>query len=259
MVLHETLSVQRRWSGTVTVEPGRLAFSGAIGSSAPHAHACVQVLMVTVGEVVLADVYGGEVSTRGGAVIPAGVRHEVRALPGARGVSTYVDPSTPAGRLLAARVAASDCDGDRVASWVAFAASAVSGEEGGSEVPLHPRLGQALRLGVQRAGGPPELVELAAAVGISPSRLGHLFAEQLGLAYPAWRRWVCLRRAVEAVRAGATLTDAAHDAGFADSAHLSRTCRAMFGLTPTEAVRAAGWRGEGSGSVQAIGGGIGRL
>ncbi|MGA5215123.1 helix-turn-helix domain-containing protein [Streptomyces cinereoruber] len=96
-------------------------------------------------------------------------------------------------------------------------------------------------------------------MGISPSRLGHLFAEQLGLAYPAWRRWMCLRRAVEAVRAGASLTDAAHDAGFADSAHLSRTCRAMFGLTPTEAVRAAGWRDQGSGSVQAIGGGIGPL
>ncbi|MCT7350698.1 MULTISPECIES: AraC family transcriptional regulator [Streptomyces] len=248
MARHDMHSVEGRWSGALTVEPGRLTFTGAIGSSPLHAHACVQVLMVTAGEVVLADVYGGEATTRGEAVIPAGVRHEVRASPGARGVSTYVEPSASAGRTLAVRLAAADLPLDRAAGWLAFAALV---EQRSPQAPLHPRLARALRMGAQRSGGPPELTELAAAVGISPSRLGHLFADQLGLAYPAWRRWMCLRRAVEAVRTGDTLTDAAHEAGFADSAHLSRTCRAMFGLTPTEAMRAAGWRDQGSGSVQA--------
>ena len=32
---------------------------------------------------------------------------------------------------------------------------------------------------------------------------------------------------------GANLTEAAHLAGFADSAHLSRTFRAMFGVAPS--------------------------
>lgn len=32
---------------------------------------------------------------------------------------------------------------------------------------------------------------------------------------------------------GAGLTEAAHRAGFADSAHLSRTFRAMFGVAPS--------------------------
>ena len=32
---------------------------------------------------------------------------------------------------------------------------------------------------------------------------------------------------------GASLTEAAHLAGFADSAHLSRTFRAMFGVAPS--------------------------
>ncbi|WP_408993429.1 helix-turn-helix domain-containing protein [Streptomyces sp. 1268] len=256
MASHDTSSMEGRWSGALTVEPGRLTFVGAIGSSPMHAHACVQVLRVTAGEVVLTDVYGGEAMIRGEAVIPAGVRHEVRASPGARGVSTYVEPSAAAGRALAVRLAAANCPPDRVADWPAFAAFV---EQGRTQTPLHPRLARALRLGEQRAGGPPELTELAAAIEISPSRLGHLFADQLQLAYPAWRRWMCLRKAVEAVRAGATLTDAAHEAGFADSAHLSRTCRAMFGLTPTEAMRAVGWRDRGSGSVQAIAGVTHRL
>ncbi|WP_255420894.1 helix-turn-helix domain-containing protein [Micromonospora sp. HM5-17] len=73
---------------------------------------------------------------------------------------------------------------------------------------------------------------------MSASRRGHLFAGRLGFSYPAWRRWRRLLKAVQAVRAGASLTQAAHDAGFADSAHLSRIFRAMFGITPSEALAA---------------------
>ena len=108
--------------------------------------------------------------------------------------------------------------------------------------PLHPALRRALDVSKNRTDGPPELTALAGFVGLSAGRLGHLFHDQLGLPYPAWRRWTRLRHAIDQVRAGATLTQAAHAAGFADSAHLTRTCRAMFGITPTEALRAAGWR-----------------
>ncbi|MEV4188993.1 helix-turn-helix domain-containing protein, partial [Streptosporangium canum] len=89
--------------------------------------------------------------------------------------------------------------------------------------------------------GPLLLGELAARAGVSASRLGHLFAEHLHLSYPAWRRWARLLHAIEQVRRGATLTEAAHAAGFADSAHLTRTCRAMFGITPSQALAATGW------------------
>jgi AraC-like DNA-binding protein len=40
-------------------------------------------------------------------------------------------------------------------------------------------------------------------------------------------------RALERYAAGRPLTEAAHAAGFADSAHLSRTFRRMFGLPAT--------------------------
>ncbi|MBF6447880.1 helix-turn-helix domain-containing protein [Nocardia elegans] len=39
--------------------------------------------------------------------------------------------------------------------------------------------------------------------------------------------------AVARTAAGDDVTAAAHAAGFADSAHLSRTCRATFGLPPS--------------------------
>ncbi len=39
------------------------------------------------------------------------------------------------------------------------------------------------------------------------------------------------------VLAGNTLTAAAYEGGFADSAHFSRTFRRMFGLAPSEILR----------------------
>ena len=39
--------------------------------------------------------------------------------------------------------------------------------------------------------------------------------------------------AIRSLACGETLTDAAHEAGFSSSAHLSATVRYMFGLTPS--------------------------
>ena len=47
-------------------------------------------------------------------------------------------------------------------------------------------------------------------------------------------------RALELFVEGASLTDAAHGAGFADSAHLSRTFRRMFGINAASLVVAGG-------------------
>ncbi|NUU23751.1 MAG: helix-turn-helix transcriptional regulator, partial [Streptomycetaceae bacterium] len=107
----------------------------------------------------------------------------------------------------------------------------------------HPALSAALaRLpDALAAGGPVRITELAAHAGVSASRLGHLFAAQLGLPFPAWVRWARLRAAMDAARGGANLTEAAHAAGFADSSHLTRTFRAMFGVTPSQALGGTRW------------------
>lgn len=70
----------------------------------------------------------------------------------------------------------------------------------------------------------------ARGVGLSPSRASHLFVEETGLPFRTYVLWLRLVRAVDAHIAGMTLTDAAQEAGFADSAHLSRTFKRMFGL-----------------------------
>jgi AraC-like DNA-binding protein len=77
------------------------------------------------------------------------------------------------------------------------------------------------------------LAALAKAVCLSSSRLAHRFREATGVPLRRYVLWCRLRAAAEAAMRGSNLTEAAHLAGFADSAHLSRTFRAMFGVTPS--------------------------
>ena len=70
----------------------------------------------------------------------------------------------------------------------------------------------------------------AASVFLSPSRARHLFAAKTGLPFKTFVLWQRLERAVELYASGHSLTEAAHEAGFADSAHLSRTFRKTFGI-----------------------------
>lgn len=76
--------------------------------------------------------------------------------------------------------------------------------------------------------------ELARVAGLSRSRSRHLFREQVGMPIRTYRLWLRLQAAVQLIAAGRSVTDAAHQAGFSDAAHMTRTCRRMFGLAPSE-------------------------
>ncbi|HEU4655290.1 MAG TPA: AraC family transcriptional regulator [Steroidobacteraceae bacterium] len=76
------------------------------------------------------------------------------------------------------------------------------------------------------------LKSLAAAVHLSPDRFRHLFIEETGIGLRPYVLWLRLERSLGEYVGGASLTDAAHAGGFADSAHLSRTFKRMFGISP---------------------------
>jgi AraC-like DNA-binding protein len=81
-----------------------------------------------------------------------------------------------------------------------------------------------------RLDTPVSLADAAAHVGLSTGRARHLFVEETGLPFRTYLLWRRLMRAAELFSSGSSLTDAAHDAGFSDSSHLSRTFRRMFGI-----------------------------
>jgi AraC-like DNA-binding protein len=78
------------------------------------------------------------------------------------------------------------------------------------------------------------LAELGECAGLSTSRFLHLFKAQTGIPLRRYRLWNRMAAAVGAFRNGDSLTQAAHAAGFASSAHFSTAFRDMFGMMPSE-------------------------
>ena len=78
------------------------------------------------------------------------------------------------------------------------------------------------------------LETLAGISGLSQSRFMHVFTESMGVPLRPYVLWLRLQRACCDLRAGASVTAAAHSAGFSDAAHLTRTFRRMLGMTPTD-------------------------
>ena len=79
--------------------------------------------------------------------------------------------------------------------------------------------------------------DIAEHVGLSEGRLTHLFKEQIGIPIRKYLIWHRINDAIYALLAGKSLTYAAHEAEFADYAHLSRNFTAMFGYSISEAVK----------------------
>src|SRR3954464_4812920 len=81
------------------------------------------------------------------------------------------------------------------------------------------------------------LPSLAGHAGLSPSRFLHLFKAETGVPLRRYRIWNRMGAAVRACGAGSSLTEAAHVAGFASSAHFSSAFRDMFGMMPSDLLK----------------------
>jgi AraC family transcriptional regulator len=98
---------------------------------------------------------------------------------------------------------------------------------------LDARVVQALLLIRQSDASRIPLEQVAKKVFLSPSRFAHLFAEEVGVPFRRYVLWRKLSRAMLAVGRGMSLSAAAHESGFADSAHLTRTFYQMYGIAPS--------------------------
>jgi AraC-like DNA-binding protein len=110
----------------------------------------------------------------------------------------------------------------------------------GAKAPdIHPSVKRLLRLLREQLRDPDALSlrHPASAVGLSPSRLMHVFTESVGVPLRPYILWLRLQRAYGELMRGASVTEAAHCAGFSDAAHLTRTFRRMLGTTPSEVAR----------------------
>lgn len=253
------------WRGAgALIRPGVLAFTGTIGGTRAHAHHAAQIIVADAPVTVLDG--DGRPHTGAEIVIPPDTEHRVHT-GGATGIVVFLDPDSPAGRGAELRAATAGwCGGpalrDRArpitstADFVDGLLGTLAAASGGAVSPRHPAVVAAVAaLPAMVARGPVRTGEVAAVVGLSASRLTHLFTAQVGLPLRRYILWLRLMNAVELARGGQDLTSIAHATGFADSAHLTRTCREIFGLPPSALTSAVVWDGRVSRIVQASTGG----
>jgi AraC-like DNA-binding protein len=81
---------------------------------------------------------------------------------------------------------------------------------------------------------PPSIEDLVDIAHLSESRLQHVFREQVGVPIRRYLLWHRYLTAMSMLADGVSATEAAHAAGFSDSAHFTRTAVRMNGFTPTK-------------------------
>jgi AraC-like DNA-binding protein len=169
---------------------------------------------------------GGRILTGQALPLPANVPHRVLELTGAQGGVAYLDARWYG-----------FADAQQLAlQWSGFTPGYDDVREllgDASAVPRRRVDGRLLRALDALESSSLEVVEAARIAKLSESRLTHLMTDSLGAPPRTWRTWLMLRRAIShAVLHGCTLTEAAHRAGFADSSHLTRTCKRLMGVAP---------------------------
>jgi AraC-like DNA-binding protein len=231
------------------------------GRALPHAHHAIQISLA-LDEPDTAFLLRGDgckdwTASRAAIVMPHR-RHEFDGCGGTI-AQIFIEPETTQGRALLARFHAADLTelpleaigpgaellgarfgGGRDDLALITAARRIVDSLAGplqSAPAASPRVAAAIAFMVRRLSSDISLSDVAAAVHLSPGRLRHLFVQETGATYRGYVLWLRINCAVKAMMDGRTWTAAAHEAGFADSAHLSRTFRRMFGVSPAMLVK----------------------
>ncbi len=107
----------------------------------------------------------------------------------------------------------------------------------GDSLPIDSRVAQSIEwIRSSREKGV-TVAEIAAGVELSESRFSHLFTENVRIPVRRYLLWLRLRDAMHLLAQGKSLTETAHEAGFSDSAHLTRTFRSQLGIAPSALTR----------------------
>jgi len=238
------------WSG------GSLWIGRDAGRVEAHAHHAIQIALAMDSHFRMASGDDDWRNHRGAVVMPHR-RHRFDGC-GQRTAMIFVEPETARGRVLLERYGESDITDlpDDTAqtlvaplrfaylaaaakdALIAHAHDAIAALAGRvpAEVGVDPRISRAIAWVRGRLDERVSLNEAAAIAHLSPSRFRHLFVAQTGVSFRAYLLWARVEAAVGAAMNGQSWTAAAQAAGFADSAHLSRTCRRMFGIAPATLV-----------------------
>ena len=237
-------------SGSLWIGKGR-------GRSEWHDHHAHQLALALDGEFRFRTEGNGDWTVYEAAIVPSHCPHEFE-LDGATVAHLFVEPESTEGRALSSRfhvpaISAlpqptarqsadrllqafrADAGADAMTAVARTAVAQIAGTDGtaATDRVVDARVVRALDYIRSRVRAPVSLTDAAAVATLSPSRFRHLFVQETGTSFRAYLLWLRINVAIGAAMSGASWTAAAHEAGFADSSHLTRTHRRMFGIEPT--------------------------
>jgi AraC-like DNA-binding protein len=218
-----------------------------------HAHYAIQIAFGSEFGIRFRTSDRDEWTEYAAAMIPSRQPHAMDATALQRNVVIFVEPETREGRVLSERyltggiaempAAARERTDAVFAAWESedkeilkrACWDLIGAITGGAEpsVPSDDRVLRAIAYINSNLDKKLTLEDVAAAAFLSPGRFRHLFVEQTGMAlrpYILWRRFL---KVWELAMKGRSMSEAAHAAGFADAAHLSRTSKRLFGFPPS--------------------------
>ncbi|MTD95340.1 helix-turn-helix domain-containing protein [Hyphomicrobium sp. xq] len=251
-LLNERAAKQRpRREALWHVDNGWAVFAGPLDHNAPHAHSTA---------VYLAGLYGGfrlRIAGSGwqtcrSAVVRAGVPYEFDVGGDPLGV-IYLEPDMAGADALASLVSGGEAvdgvliggsDPSPLRDYFERRPDAIDMRGDMQDVvafggrrarrTMDARIARAVSALQDDADSDLSVAAAATAAGLSPSRFQHLFTLEVGVPFRRYRGWHRLRAAIREAAQGASLTTAAHAAGFADQAHFSRAFRRTFGAPPSQ-------------------------
>jgi AraC-like DNA-binding protein len=97
---------------------------------------------------------------------------------------------------------------------------------------LDPRVARSIAQIDTFSGEPVTAASCAASAGLSPSRFLHLFKQETGISFRAFRAWKRARHLLHFANQTINLAHLAQDIGYPDSTHFSHSIRRFYGLKP---------------------------
>lgn len=168
------------------------------------------------------------------AIIPGGVLHHLRASPQARILFIYLDPRQD----FLEQLSEAQLSRGRAAFLLEDLSQPTMKQvercfELGTRFFFSSKINRVLDALEDQPAIFHTLEDASKLTNLSSSRFRALFMQQVGIPFRRYRLWRKMANVVSNVYSGKNLTEAALDAGFSDSAHLSASFKAMFGIQPS--------------------------
>lgn len=210
-------------------------FSVEVDGVAAHCNPVVCVISGIRGSVSV--IGGGEQVTGDVVLIRPGIEHRVECTGGGLNAMYLDGLAWPGGAALAQRLSGGIGDLALDAIFQNVEAQDELRRRLTVDVPPCPR---SLATAIEDLASDPmsRMTQFELADRLQMERTGalRLFKAVTGQTFRKFKQWSGLQHAARQVASGELVRTAALDAGFADTAHLTRTFRLSFGLTPSEAI-----------------------